>query len=289
VPGPPPIDVPVDAPLDVRVVYSDLDGTMLGRGGAFLRDPDGRPTGEPASALLEALARGIEVVPATGRTLAGLLSDARILGLSTVIGEMGAVTAYDLGREIVTALGVYPGGDEPPAAHMERVGAVRVLLDAFPGRLEHHTPWSARREYTQLLRGLVDPVEADGALAAAGHGWLTLQDNGRLRGSYLGLPPGTARVYHLVPRGVDKGVAVARDLARRGLGPEHAIAVGDAIADLAMARAVGALVLVGDAVEGDAVLSAGASRLPNVRRTARPGNLGWADAVWTLALDGRRR
>ncbi|MGH2726851.1 MAG: HAD family hydrolase, partial [Actinomycetota bacterium] len=76
--------------LDVTVVYTDLDGTMLGPGGAFNKDPGGALTAEPMEALLACLERGIDIVPATGRSLRGLTGDARILGLTTVIAEMGS-------------------------------------------------------------------------------------------------------------------------------------------------------------------------------------------------------
>jgi predicted mannosyl-3-phosphoglycerate phosphatase (HAD superfamily) len=270
--------------LAVRVVYTDMDGTMLGRGGSFVRDPDGSLDPEPTATLLEALGSGIDVVPATGRSLRGLLGDARILGLQTVIAEMGAVVAYDVGREVVTNLGEYPGGEEPPAAHMERAGAVRLLFESFAGRLEHHTPWSAWRDYTQLFRGLVDTGEANAVLAGHDLGWLALHDNGRLHGAYLGLEPGASHAYHLMPRGVDKGSAVALDRARRGYAREETIAIGDAIADLAMAPEVGALILVRDAVEADDALAALASEIPNVYVSPRPGNLGWCDAMRSLAL-----
>jgi hydroxymethylpyrimidine pyrophosphatase-like HAD family hydrolase len=270
--------------LDVRVVYTDLDGTMLGPAGAFTRALDGSLTTEPVGALMAALARGIDVVPATGRSLRGLIGDARILGLGTVIAEMGALIAYELGREVVTNLGAYPGGEEPPAVHMERTGAVKLLFDAFPGRLEHHTPWSAWRDYTQLFRGLVDTAEADSVLAAAGFEWLTLHDNGRLHGAYLGLDAGASHAYHLQPRGVDKGSAVALDRQRRSFTQEQSIAVGDSLADLTMAPEVGALVLVRDAVEADPALERAASGLSNVYVSERPGNLGWCDALRELAL-----
>lgn len=270
--------------LNVRVVYTDLDGTMLGPGGSFLRSSDRSLTMEPTETLMAALERGIDVVPATGRSLRGLLGDARILGMTNVIAEMGSLIGYDLGREVVTNLGAYPGGEEPPAAHMERTGAVKLLFDAFPGRLEHHTPWSAWRDYTQLFRGLVDTVAADRALADAGFGWLTLHDNGRLTGSYLGLEAGACQAYHLQPRGVDKGSAVALDRRRRSFAREQTIAVGDALADLTMAEHVGALVLVRDAVEEDPSLERAASGLSNVFVSGRPGNLGWVDALASVVL-----
>ncbi|HVL32478.1 MAG TPA: hypothetical protein VM600_02740, partial [Actinomycetota bacterium] len=75
----------------IKVVYTDLDGTMLGRNGSFLHDPEGVPTLEPVQALLAALHAGIDIVPASGRALRGLQTDARLLGLPTVIAEMGAL------------------------------------------------------------------------------------------------------------------------------------------------------------------------------------------------------
>ena len=275
--------------LSVRVVYTDLDGTMLGRGGAFVRDPEAGLTGEPAAALIDALAAGVDLVPATGRSLRGLLGDARILGMRNVIAEMGALIAYDLGADVVTNLGEYPGGEEPPARHMERVGAVTLLFEHFRARLEHHTPWSAWRDYTQLFRGLVETREADRVLEEAGFGWLTLHDNGRLHGAYLGLAPGVAHAYHLMPRGVHKGSAVARDRERRALARDETIAVGDAIADLSMADEVGALVLVGDAVAADPALAEAARPIENVYVTARAANLGWCDVLREVVVHPSRR
>ncbi len=275
--------------LSVRVVYTDLDGTMLGRGGAFVRDPEGALTNEPAAVLIEALAAGVDVVPSTGRSLRGLLGDARILGMRNVIAEMGALIAYNLGTDVVTNLGEYPGGEEPPAQNMERIGAVALLFEHFRGRLEHHTPWSAWRDYTQLFRGLADTMEADRVLDEAGFGWLTLHDNGRLHGAYLGLDAGVAHAYHLMPRGVHKGSAVARDRERRALARDETIAVGDAIADLSMAGEVGALVLVGDAVDADAALADAARSIENVYVTTRAANLGWCDVLREVVVHPSRR
>ena len=170
---------------------------------------------------------------------------------------------------------------------MERTGAVETLFNAFPGRLEHHTPWSAWRDYTQLFRGLVDTTAADRVLAEKGFGWLSLHDNGRLSGAYVGLEPGIAHAYHLMPRGVDKGSAVALDRERRGLAREETMAVGDAIADLSMAGEVGALVLVRDAVEADPALAEAAGGLGNTYVSRRPGNLGWCDALRSIVPDLR--
>jgi len=264
----------------IKVVYTDLDGTMLGRNGSFLHDPDGKATLEPAEALLAARAALVDVVPASGRALRGLQTDARLLGLETVIAEMGAQISYDFGRDVVQNFGETPKPGMP-AAIMEEVGAVKLLLERFAGLLEHHTPWSGWRECTHLFRGKVDPEEADATLAGKGFGWLTLHDNGRLHGEYMGIPKGAARAYHLIPRGVSKGLAVAIDRERRGFARENAVAIGDAFADLELAAEVGVFVMVCDALADDPPLAERARAMDNVLVTDRPQNLGWAD---TLAL-----
>lgn len=266
----------------VRVVYTDLDGTMLGRAGSFLHDPDGKPTLEPAEALLAAREAAIDVVPTSGRALRGLQTDARMLGMPTVIAEMGALVSYDFGGEIVRNFGETP---EPgmPAAVMDRLGAPALLLEKYAGRLEHHTPWSGWRECTHLFRGLVDEREVDGLLAGHGFAWLTLHDNGRLHGTYLGIPKGEARAYHLLPRGVSKGTAVRGDRERRGFARAECVAIGDAAADLELAAEVGTFVMVGDALEHDPDLAGRCAALDNVVVTERPQNLGWTDAVRAAA------
>lgn len=268
----------------VRVIYSDLDGTMLGPRGSFIHAPDGAPSLAPATALLAALGAGIDVVPASGRALRGLQTDARLLSLPNVIAEMGALLSYDFGREVVHNFGQTPG-DGLPAAIMNQQGAVALLLDRYAGRLELHSPWAAWRECTQLFRGLVDTREVDAVLASEGFEWCTLHDNGRLHGEYLGIPKGASRAYHLQPRGVSKGAAVRIDRARRGFAREDCIAIGDAFADLDFASEVGTMVLVRDALEDDPFLEGAIETLSNVLITDNAQNLGWAEVLQVCAAN----
>jgi HAD superfamily hydrolase (TIGR01484 family) len=265
----------------VRVVYTDLDGTMLGPKGSFLHAPDGSLSREPTDALIAAHAAEVDVVPVSGRALRGLQTDARILGMATVIAEMGALLSYEFGREVVQNFGDTP---QPglPAAIMEESGAVKALLEHFGTIIEHHTPWSAWRECTHLFRGRVDVTEVDAFLDSQGFGWMRLHDNGRLHGEYLGIPAGSARAYHLQPRGVSKGTAVRLDRERRGFTREDTIAVGDSFADLEFAAEVGTMVMVRDALE-DALLRDAVLALDNVFVTDRPQNLGWADLLNAVA------
>jgi predicted mannosyl-3-phosphoglycerate phosphatase (HAD superfamily) len=266
----------------IKVVYTDLDGTMLGRNGSFLHDPDGAATLEPAEALLAARAALVDVVPVSGRALRGLQTDARLLGLPTVIAELGSQISYDFGRDVVDNFGETPRPGMP-AAIMEETGAVKLLLKHFDGLLEHHTPWSGWRDCTHLFRGKVDTAEADSYLADNGFAWCTLHDNGRLHGEYMGIPKGAARAYHLIPRGVSKGIAVGLDRERRGFARANAVAIGDAYADLELASEVGVFVMVCDALADDPPLAERVHAMDNVLVTDRPQNLGWADTLVLIA------
>src|SRR6266542_2059279 len=77
--------------LDPAVLFSDVDGTLVGRGGSLLADLDGTPTLAAAEALVAAQRAGLEVVLVSGRTRAQLLEAGRLLGLRDAIGELGTV------------------------------------------------------------------------------------------------------------------------------------------------------------------------------------------------------
>src|SRR4051795_8577737 len=75
--------------MAIRCVYTDLDGTLLGRGGALLKDADGDFTLLGVRAL-EACARaGAEVVPVSGRRKATTGEIARLLGQTAYAFELG--------------------------------------------------------------------------------------------------------------------------------------------------------------------------------------------------------
>jgi hydroxymethylpyrimidine pyrophosphatase-like HAD family hydrolase len=91
----------------------------------------------------------------------------------------------------------------------------------------------------------------------------------------LGAPP---HVYHLVPDGVSKGDAVAWDLARRGVAADEAIAIGDSASDLEMARFVGRMHLVANAVR-HAGVAAVLGDYDNLVVEDGSFGMGWASAV----------
>jgi hypothetical protein len=125
----------------------------------------------------------------------------------------------------------------------------------------------------------VEVAEVDAWLAGQGAPWLRLHDNGLL-------PPrptptlaiGELHVYHLVPDGIDKGQAVAFDLARRGLEAAQAIAIGDSASDLRMAPHVGRFHLVANGARSVPVRELALAAGNVVIEEATLGD-GWASAV----------
>jgi hydroxymethylpyrimidine pyrophosphatase-like HAD family hydrolase len=89
------------------------------------------------------------------------------------------------------------------------------------------------------------------------------------------LPP---HVFHLMPRGISKGAAIAWDLERRGLTADDAVAIGDSVSDLDMAPAVGRLFITANGASVDGML-ARIDAVPNVSVTDGPMGEGWAEAV----------
>jgi hydroxymethylpyrimidine pyrophosphatase-like HAD family hydrolase len=267
---------PVLDRLAPALLFSDVDGTLVGRDGSLLADLEGRPTLVAAEALVAAHTAGLEVVLVSGRTAEQLREAGRLLGTRDAIAELGTVTVR--GREVELHWGEAPRDlGDCPAEALERSGALALVLEAFAGRIEPHTPWHLGRRGTFLLRGQVDPAAADALLAGRGLGWARLLDNGRLRGAYPHLGPGPTHAYHLLPAGVSKAGTAAAYLAGRGLDRNGAAAIGDSPADLQLADVVGAMFLV-----ANGAWAADGHPATPVIVTPSPAGQGWAEAVTAL-------
>ncbi|HYH49785.1 MAG TPA: hypothetical protein VEG38_09575, partial [Acidimicrobiia bacterium] len=157
----------------VKVLYADVDGTMVGPLGNLFWDSNRNPTLAAAEALVRAAREGLEVVALTGRARAGMFEFARVLGLQSWICELGGIRIYERGEKVVHEHGDFPGGGVPTG---ELHRAVGLLLETYRGRLEEHSPWNASRESSFLLRGDIDTAEAEERLTDAGFGWATLAD-----------------------------------------------------------------------------------------------------------------
>ena len=249
----------------MRCLYVDLDGTLLGRGASLLHDGEGAFTLLGVRAL-EACARAeVEVVIYSGRRKAQVFEDARLIGASAYIYEVGSAIVIDGEEEFLTD-GMEPG-ERSIHEQIDECGAPALLLDRFGDRLEYHAPWHTGRQISHLFRGNVDLAEVGAALADAGMDTVRLVDNGALHRKGSPTLPGVTglHAYHLIPAGASKARAVARHMQARGYAREECIAVGDSREDLACAAQVGTFWLVANALERDPTLGADIAGSDNVR------------------------
>ena len=250
--------------MGIRCVYTDLDGTLLGRGASLFRTAEGDFTLLAARALEACHRAGAEVVIKSGRRRAQVMEDARLMGQSSYIFEVGAAMVVDGETTFLTG-DLQPRDGESVHDQIAATGAPELLLGRYEGRLEYHAPFHLGREVSHVFRGSLDAREANELLATEGHSALRLVDNGEIA-------PGT-HTFHLIPASVSKARAVAAHMRARGYAREECVGVGDSAEDLDVAEVVGRLFLVANAVAGDT------SRFPNVERTEAAMSEGFYEAV----------
>jgi len=253
----------------IRCVYTDLDGTLLGKGASLFRTAEGDFTLLAARALEACHRAGAEVVIKSGRRRAQVMEDARLLGQTSYIFEVGSGMVVDGELTFLTG-DLQPRDGQTIHAQIEASGAPALLLDRFAGRLEHHSPWHTDREVSHLFRGGIGAAEANELLGAEGHGDLRLVDNGEIEDG--------RHAFHLIPAVSSKAAAVEAHMRARGYDPEECIGVGDSAEDADVAEVVGRFFLVANADVGG---------LPGVERTESPMSEGFYEAVVRALAESR--
>ena len=250
--------------MAIRCVYTDLDGTLLGEGASLFRTAGGDFTLLAARALEACHRAGVEVVIKSGRRRAQVMEDARLIGQTAYIFEVGAGMVIDGEATFLTG-DLQPRDGESVHDQIAAAGAPDLLLRHYAGRLEYHAPFHLGREVSHVFRGLVDAAEANELLAAQGHSCVRLVDNGEIGPS--------THTFHLIPAGVSKARAVAAHMRARGYARDECVAVGDSREDLDVAEVVGRMFLVANAVVGDT------TAYSNVERTEAAMSEGFYEAI----------
>ena len=255
--------------MALRCVYTDLDGTMLGRGASLLRDAEGNFSTLAIRALEACHRAGVEVVIKSGRRKAQVYEDARLIGQSSYIFEVGSGLVIDGELTFLTG-DLQPREGLTVHAQIEQTGAPALLLERYAGRLEPHSPWHVDREVSHLFRGSIDARDANQLLEAEGHGALRLVDNGEIEDG--------RHAFHLIPAVSSKAAAVVAHMRARGYERDECIGVGDSREDLDVAEVVGRFFLVANADVAD---------VPGVERTEAPMSEGFYEAVVRAIAESR--
>lgn len=268
--------------MALRCVYTDLDGTLLGRYGSLFRDAEGEFSMLQARAIEACHRAGAEVVIKSGRREAQVMEDARLIGSRSYIYEVGCAVVID-GEKTVLVGDVESDPGKTLAETMVGRGIPDELFDRFAGRLEWHSPWHRQRELSLLFKGRIDVDEANRFLAERGRTGLRLIDNGAIFAPMEGID-GPAHAYHLLPAAAGKANAVTFHMRARGYAPEECIAIGDSVEDLEVAAVVGRFFVPANGPERDPALSEEIAGRPNVTVTeGRMGDGVYEAVVSTLA------
>jgi phosphoglycolate phosphatase len=268
--------------MALRCVYTDLDGTLLGRYGSLFRDSEGGFSLLQARALEACHRADVEVVIKSGRRESSVMEDAKLIGSTSYICEVGCLVAMD-GERTALVGDLEPKPGKTLAETMVDSGIPDELFEHFAGRLEWHSPWHKQREFSLLFRGKVDVGEANHFLVERGHEGLRLIDNGAIFAPMEGID-GPAHAYHLLPEGASKARAVAFHMRARSYAPEECIAIGDSVEDLDVARVVGRFFVPANGPERDPALREAMAGRANVTVTeGRMGEGVYEAIVSTLA------
>jgi phosphoglycolate phosphatase len=269
--------------MTLSCVYTDLDGTLLGRGASLFRDADGGFSMAQARGLEACHRAGVEVVIMSGRREPQVAEDARLIGQTSYIYEAGCAFAIDGETTLMTGEMV-PDENGTVYEQMEERGIPKMLFEHFEGRLEYHSPWHTGRILSHLFRGKVDVAEANELLEERGDGDLRLLDNGAI-GRPMPTVEGRTHAYHLVPKMVSKAGAVAAHARARGYDPAGCIAVGDSVEDLEVAAAVGRFFVVANGPERDPGLRAALAGWDNATVTEGSMGDGFYEAVVSTLME----
>lgn len=264
---------------NLKVIYTDLDGTLLNDKGSLIRDCNGDFFLEIPRLVVDILSSGIDLVMVSGRNKTQLRYNAQLLGLNNYIAELGCEMVYDLGKDVKVTFDdkkinydlTYGGRDLPQI--------IKLLKDNFPKKIEGKDEWGRYRSYNALFFGEVDLGKANEILRASGYEGIVLVDNGFSNLIELDLDVKKIHIYNIIPEGVTKGSGVALDRKIRGFNIDNCIALGDSTEDLKIAEHVKYFFLMRDAVDHNRDILEALKDHDNVYVTSERMNRGWAEVM----------
>ncbi len=134
----------------LKVIYSDLDGTLFNDQGCIVKDARGKYYFEAVGLLGEINKKGWDLVLVSGRNKYQLRYNAQMIGVKNYIAELGSELVYDLGKDVHVTFDngresfdiTYEGKDiGDPYIIIERrglrIGFIGLTLVKGSGRVPH--------------------------------------------------------------------------------------------------------------------------------------------------------
>ena len=236
---------------DIRLIALDLDGTLL--------NSDKQLTQQNAQALACAAARGIEIVPTTGRFFSGMPEIIRSLPYLHYAITINGAAVYDVRQDADIARAEIP---LPLAVEIKRyLDTLPVIYDCYMNNWGWMTramqlradAFAPDEHYLRMIRNLRTPVDdLKSYLLETGRDvqkiQLFLTDPAlrltllrQLGGQFEGLCVSSSVPNNIEINSTDanKGEALRKLAAHLGLDISQTMAIGDGLNDLSMLRAAG--------------------------------------------------
>lgn len=235
----------------IKLISLDLDGTLL--------DPSGKITGGAKEAIARARAAGVRVVLNTGRPIPEALWFAREAGCDALNGCLGGAALVDLdGGQVLERRDIpEPAGRRALELCLGReielmiFAGDEILVDPFSQKSLLRTyPYPVFHNSAAVTEDPIAYMDARGLPLTKIHGdWnrenYPLKELAALEG--VALTSSNDHDFEVTAAGADKGLSLTWLAERYGCSLEECAAVGDSDNDLAMLRAAGLPIAMGNA------------------------------------------
>ncbi|MCL4417718.1 MAG: HAD-IIB family hydrolase [Actinobacteria bacterium] len=264
---------------NLKVIYTDLDGTLFNDQGCIIKDYEGNFYFEVVKLFERIAKRNWDIVLVSGRSKQQLRYNSMLIGVKNYITELGCELVHNFGEKAYVTFDDKKYDYEITNCGKDLMNIIKILKEAFPNKIDSNLDWSVGRSFNALFFGDIDLGKANGILKDAGYEGLVLVDNGFSKIVKLNLDVERLRILNLMPEGVDKSSAIKLDKKLRSFKDENCIALGDSIEDLKMAPVVKYFFLMKDAVERDSDILASLYNFNNVFVTKYKMNRGWTEVM----------
>lgn len=163
---------------DLKVIYTDLDGTLFNDRGCIIKDEKGGYYFKAVKLLSEIARKNWDVVLVSGRNKFQLRYNAQIIGLKNYIAELGSELVYNLGKEVYATFDRQKIKYDLTYEGKDLIKIIELFKKNFPDKIESKMEWSRYRSHTVLFFGEINLNFANKLLKKEGYGELVLVDNG---------------------------------------------------------------------------------------------------------------
>jgi len=267
---------------DLKVIYTDLDGTLFNDKGCIIKDYRGDYYFDAIRLLPAAANKNWDIVPVSGRSKFQLKYSAQIIGLKNYIAELGAELVYNLGEEVYVTFDKRELKYDLAGEGKDLLEIIKLFKNNFPDKIESKIEWSRHKSYSAVFFGEINLDKANRLLKDEGYKGLVMVDNGISLLEDLDLRVKKMHIYNLMPVDVNKANGIKFDKKIRNLNTDNCIAMGDSPEDLKMAGEVKYFFLMGNALEHKEIILEELDRYDNVYVADGFMNRGWAEVIGYL-------